>query len=86
MFYSCVSKIKPIESGIFVLNRPDRVCWFVGRILSIAWHPTEDLIVTGGVDNIRIWSINSGHAVQRLTLGRQEKNKETIVWCVAVTR
>lgn len=56
-----------------------------GRILSIAWHPTEDLIVTGGVDNIRIWSINSGHAVQRLTLGRQEKNKETIVWCVAVT-
>lgn len=56
-----------------------------GRILSIAWHPTEDLIVTGGIDNIRIWSINSGHALQRLTLGRQEKNKETIVWCVAVT-
>lgn len=69
-----------------LLNSPDRVCLFVGRILSIAWHPTEDLIVTGGVDNIRIWSINSGHAVQRLTLGRQEKNKETIVWCVAVTR
>ncbi|XP_063439179.1 U3 small nucleolar RNA-associated protein 4 homolog [Mytilus trossulus] len=56
-----------------------------GRILSIAWHPTEDLIVTGGVDNIRIWSMNSGHAIQRLTLGRQERNKETIVWCVAVT-
>lgn len=62
------------------------ILFFLGRILSIAWHPTEDLIVTGGVDNIRIWSINSGHAIQRLTLGRQERNKETIVWCVAVTR
>jgi len=57
-----------------------------GRILCIAWHVAGDIIVTGGIDNIRLWSVNSGHAVQRLTLGRQEKNKETIVWCLAVTR
>lgn len=56
-----------------------------GRILCIAWHAADDVIVTGGVDSIRLWSVSSGHALQRLTLGRQENNKETIVWCLAVT-
>ncbi|WAR12485.1 UTP4-like protein [Mya arenaria] len=53
------------------------------RILCLCWHPTEDLIVTGGIDNIRLWSVSSGRAVQRMTLARQDKNKETVVWCVA---
>ena len=56
-----------------------------GRIISISWHPSEDVIVTGGIDNIRLWSVKSGRAIQRLTLGRQ-KNKETVVWCVAILR
>ncbi|KAJ8302513.1 hypothetical protein KUTeg_018909 [Tegillarca granosa] len=55
------------------------------QILCIAWHAADDVIVTGGVDSIRLWSVSSGHALQRLTLGRQENNKETIVWCLAVT-
>lgn len=55
------------------------------RILCIAWHMAGETVVTGGIDNIRLWSVNSGHAYQRLTLGRQDKNKETIVWCVSVT-
>ncbi|KAK2193045.1 hypothetical protein NP493_18g10014 [Ridgeia piscesae] len=57
-----------------------------GRILSVAWYDPENVIVTGGIDNIRIWSVKSGHAIQRLTMGRQLHNKETIVWAVAVTR
>ncbi|KAK3086816.1 hypothetical protein FSP39_023935 [Pinctada imbricata] len=57
-----------------------------GRILSLAWNSTDDIIVTGGTDNIRLWSVNSGHALQRLTLGRTDKNKETIVWCVAFAK
>ena len=56
-----------------------------GRILSLAWHEPEQVIVTGGIDNLRVWSASSGHAIQRLTIGRQERNKETIVWAVAVT-
>ena len=40
------------------------------------------MIVTGGPDNIRIWSVQSGHALQRILLG----GKDTIVWCLAVTR
>ncbi len=60
-----------------------------GRILSIAWYngpQGENQIITGGMDNIRIWSVKSGHAIQRLTLPRSSRNKETIVWAIAVTR
>ncbi len=60
-----------------------------GRIICIAWYTgeaDENLVVTGGIDNLRIWSVKSGHAIQRLTLGRQHKNKETIVWAVAVAK
>ena len=35
---------------------------------------------------MRLWSVKSGHAVQRMTLGRLDKHKETIVWCVAILR
>lgn len=55
------------------------------RILSIAWHKDEDIIVTGGIDNIRIWDVESGFVTQRIALGRVERNKETIVWCLALT-
>ena len=62
------------------------LCNITGRILSVAWHSAEEVIVTGGVDNIRVWSLASGHAIQRLTLAKVNKNKETIVWTVAVTK
>ncbi len=57
----------------------------LARILSIAWHKDEEMIVTGGIDNIRIWDVNSGQVMQRISLGRLDKNKETLVWCLAIT-
>lgn len=57
-----------------------------GRILSLAWYCPENVIVTGGIDNLRVWSLSSGHAIQRLTVPRAERNQETLVWAVAVTR
>jgi U3 small nucleolar RNA-associated protein 4 len=53
--------------------------------LSIVWHKDEEMIVTGGIDNIRVWDTNSGQVLQRISLGRIEKNKETLVWCLAIT-
>jgi len=55
-----------------------------GRILSIAWHEEENAIVTGGVDNIRVWGVTSGRAVQRMAVGK-DGDKDTIVWAIAVT-
>nr|XP_002128329.1 U3 small nucleolar RNA-associated protein 4 homolog [Ciona intestinalis] len=55
-----------------------------GRIMCMAWHESGDVIVTGSVDVIRLWSIKTGHAVQRITLERDMKKVETIVWDVLV--
>lgn len=52
------------------------------RILCVSWHSVEDVIVTGGIDNIRVWSVSSGKAMQRLTVARTDKNKETVIWSV----
>lgn len=56
-----------------------------GRILCIKWDITEQMIFTGSIDTVRIWNAVSGHAVHRMTTSRKEANKETIVWCLAVT-
>jgi U3 small nucleolar RNA-associated protein 4 len=55
------------------------------RILSIAWHKDDEILVTGGIDNIRVWNTNTGQVLQRISVGRQEKNKETLVWCLVIT-
>lgn len=57
----------------------------LARILSIAWHKDEEIIATGGIDNIRVWDANSGQILQRISLGRLDKNKETLVWCLTIT-
>jgi len=58
-----------------------------GRILSIAWYQTDDVsvILTGGCNNIRQWSVKSGQPLSRMALGKKFQ-KDTIVWCVAVTK
>ena len=61
-------------------------CVYLGRILCISWHSGEDVIVTGGIDNIRVWSVSSGKAMQRLTVARTDKNKETVIWSVICLR
>jgi len=56
-----------------------------GRILCLAWHSDGVHIATGSTDTIRVWNIETGHPTARMTTGRTERNKETIVWCVAIT-
>ena len=55
------------------------------RILSVAWYEPENVIVTGGVDCIRVWSVNSGQAVVRLDTGRVAAQVHTYVHAVCVT-
>ncbi|KAK6982298.1 cirhin [Biomphalaria glabrata] len=58
-----------------------------GRILSIAWYNQDgvNIVITGGINNIRQWSVKSGQPISRMTLGRKFQ-KDTIVWCLAVTK
>ena len=75
-----------LDTEYGVLNYQSRFDSQDSRILCVAWHPTDDVIVSGGIDNIRLWSVTSGRALQRMTLARQDKNKETVVWCVQILR
>lgn len=41
--------------------------------------------MSGGIDAIRIWNVKSGHALHKLSTGRSNADKETIVWCLQIT-
>ncbi|XP_063976661.1 U3 small nucleolar RNA-associated protein 4 homolog [Diachasmimorpha longicaudata] len=56
-----------------------------GRILCLKWDNTGDMIFTGSNDTVRVWNANSGHAIHKMTTGRKQNKKETIVWCLGVT-
>ena len=57
-----------------------------GRVLSLDWHVDGCHIVTGSTDTIRLWNVQSGHPVQRMSTGRLEQNQETTVWSVLVLK
>lgn len=78
--YVCIFEIAEDGLNFFkTLNKQE------GRILCLAWHKDGDIIVTGSADLIRIWNVQSGHVIDRISVGRMQKNRETLVWCLAVT-
>ncbi|CAG9829555.1 unnamed protein product [Diabrotica balteata] len=56
-----------------------------GRIMCLKFDATGDFIASGSIDAIRIWNVQSGHAIHKMTTGRAENNKPTIVWCIDIT-
>lgn len=55
-----------------------------GRILCCKYDHSGKFLVTGSIDLIRIWNVATGHAIHKMSTGRTEKNKETIVWTLHV--
>ncbi len=53
-----------------------------GRVLSLDWHVDGNHILTGSTDTLRLWDVDSGQPLQRMSTGRLEKNLETTVWSV----
>lgn len=52
------------------------------RVLSIAWHPSGEHLVTGGMDStLRIIGVSSALCMQRISLD-DYKEKSTLVWDV----
>lgn len=53
-----------------------------GRILSLAWHPSGEFIITGGADGtIRKYDVTCGRSILRITLERYG-SQSTLVWSV----
>lgn len=55
-----------------------------GRILCCKFDKTGQHLVTGSVDVLRVWDVNSGHVIHKMTTGRTEKKKETVIWSILV--
>ncbi|KAL0822494.1 hypothetical protein ABMA28_004548 [Loxostege sticticalis] len=53
-----------------------------GRIMCCKFDKTGKILVTGSIDTIRVWNVETGHATSRMLASR--RGKETIVWCLAV--
>lgn len=51
----------------------------------IFWHcniVTCNCLFLGSIDTIRVWNVETGHAMTRLSVSRRKK--EVIVWSIAV--
>ncbi|KAI4471576.1 u3 small nucleolar rna-associated protein 4 [Holotrichia oblita] len=57
-----------------------------GKILCVKYDYTGKYIVSSGMDAVRIWDANSGNALHKMTTGRTEIHKPTIVWCLDVMK
>lgn len=55
-----------------------------GKILCCKFDFSGDYIVTGSTDFIRVWNMKTGHAVYKMSMGRLEALKETVVWSLVV--
>ncbi|KAI8047916.1 WD40-repeat-containing domain protein [Thamnidium elegans] len=54
-----------------------------GRVLSVAWAPNDEYIVSGGSDSaIRTWNPQTGRTILRMTVAKNRK-EQTLVWAVA---
>lgn len=53
-----------------------------GRIVCISFSKNGEFLATGSLNAIRIWNMNTGHAIHRMQLGRSESKKDTVVWCI----
>ncbi|KAI8059947.1 WD40-repeat-containing domain protein [Gilbertella persicaria] len=57
-----------------------------GRILSVAWAPHDEYIVSGGSDSaIRTWNPHTGRTIHRMTVAKNPK-EQTLVWAVTAIK
>ncbi len=68
------------------------VCKQAARIVSLAWHTTDDdFLVAGSINRIYICSTRQKRAIQQINVGKlsstsnRRGQKDTIIWCLAVT-
>nr|CAH7757375.1 unnamed protein product [Callosobruchus chinensis] len=53
-----------------------------GMIVCLKFDSTGKYIASGSSDTVRIWNVETGHAIHKMTTGRSEAKKETIVWSI----
>lgn len=57
-----------------------------GKILCCKFDHTGEFVATGSADAIRLWELKTGHAIYKMSVGRSEAKKETIVWSLQILK
>lgn len=57
-----------------------------GKIICCQFDHTGDFLVTGSADTIRVWQLATGHAIHKMSVGRTEAKKETMIWSLRVLK
>lgn len=55
----CMREHCSLSSGFFI-KMNDIQFYFLGRIISISWHPSGTLIAAGMMDMIRVFDVETG--------------------------
>ncbi|CAH1964658.1 unnamed protein product [Acanthoscelides obtectus] len=56
-----------------------------GMIICLKFDSTGKFVASGSTDTVRVWNVETGHALHKMTTGRSEANKQTIVWSIEMT-
>lgn len=57
-----------------------------GRVVCVGFDPSGQFLATGSVDNLRVWSVATGHVLHKMSVPRLEAKKEAIVWCLTFVK
>lgn len=55
-----------------------------GRVVCLKYCKRGEFVIGGSINAIRIWNVQTGHALHRMVLGRAQASKDTVVWCLEV--
>lgn len=56
-----------------------------GRILCLKFEKSGKFVASGSVDTVRIWNIETGHAIHKMNIVRLHTKTETVVWDLVIT-
>lgn len=54
------------------------------RIICCKFNDAGDKLVSGSIDAVKVWNVQSGQVVHKMSTGRAEPKQETIVWCIDI--
>lgn len=61
-----------------VFDRQDK------RVICCKFNDAGDKLVSGSMDSVKVWNVQSGHVIHKMSLGRTDSKQETIVWCINI--
>lgn len=55
-----------------------------GRIVCCSLTNNGKHLATGSTDCVRVWDMEAGHILHKMSTGRNAAKRQTVVWCIAI--